>query len=191
MLNKIQKYIGIAKEIKEINEDENTEEQSGMLKSITNNIQNSIEVETDYKMFFIFIAIGMGFICLSLMFLPIILLSPQKFVTLFSIGSIVSLSSFIFVYGTQGYISMLFSPERKWFSMLYLVSIFVGLYYAFFHSYYLVSIICALIQLITLIIFTLTFIPGGSSGISLLVGMLRMPFNSLWMRITGRSYLPN
>jgi len=142
-------------------------------------------------MFTVILIVGLGFICLSLMFLPLILFSPQKFVTLFSVGSLITLSSFIFIYGTYGYLQMLFSYERRIFSTLYFLSIIVGLYYAYFQSYYLVSMICAVIQLITLIIFTLSFIPGGSSGISFFVSMLRIPCDSLMMRIRGQSYLPS
>ena len=190
MIDKVKNFV-IGKELNEVNEDENAEDKTGMLTKISNKFKSSIEVETDYKMFFIVIAIGLGFICLSLMFLPLILFSPQRFVSLFSIGSIITLSSFIFIYGTSGYLQMLFSYERRLFSSLYLLSIVVGLYFAFFHSYYLISMICAVIQLITLIIFTLSFIPGGSTGISFFTSMLRMPFDGLLMKIRGASYLPS
>ena len=55
----------------------------------------------------------------------------------------------------------------------------------------MISLICAVIQLITLVIFTLSFIPGGSGGISIVISMVRMPFDSMWMRLKGKSYLPS
>jgi len=124
------------------------------------------------------------------MFLPAAFLFPQKFVSLFSLGSLVILTSFIFIYGTAGYFELLFSRSRITFTLLFISSIFVGLYFAFFKSYYIISLICAMIQLVTLIIFTLSFIPGGQTGISFMLSMMKAPFASLWQKIRGGSYLP-
>jgi len=174
-----------------VNEENNANENTGMLNKIKSTIQNSFEVEKSYKIFFILLIVGMGLIFLSLIFLPVALISPQKFVSLFSLGSIVSLSSFIFVYGTAGYLELLFSRSRVTFTLLFISSIFIGLYFSFFRGNYVVSLICALVQLITLIIFTLSFIPGGQTGISFIFSMISAPFSSLWMKIKGGSYLPS
>lgn len=149
-------------------------------------ILDIIEVEKSYTLFFTFIAVGIGLIFLSLLFLPMAVLAPQKFVSLFSLGSFVTLISFIFIYGTSAYLGMLFSSSRAIFSTLFIISIFLGLYFCFFNqTYYLIALFCALIQLITLIIFTLSFIPGGSMGISFLTNMLMSPARSFINKFTA------
>lgn len=174
-----------------VNEDTNASESSGMLNKFKDNIKNTLEVEKSYKTFFIFIMVGIGLIFLSMIFLPAIVLAPQKFVGLFSLGSIIILLSFIFVYGTYGYLELLFSPTRVTFTLMFIFSLFISFYFSFIRSNYLISLVCSLVQMITLIIFTLSFIPGGQSGISFILSMIKSPFSSLWLKIRGGSYLPS
>ena len=149
--------------------------------------KNAIEVEKSYTLFFIFLATGIGLMFLSLAFLPIAWLSPQKFVSLLSLGSLTTLISFVFIYGTSAYCEMLFTKTRALFSCLFIFSTLLGIYFCFFnHSYYIVALVCALIQFITLIIFTLSFIPGGSMGISFITSVLMSPVYSMWSRVTGK-----
>jgi hypothetical protein len=162
-------------------------ENTGFIGKIKNCLKNTFEVEKSYKLFFIILSVGLGLIFLSLVFLPLVWITPQKFVSLFSLGSLVTISSFVFVYGTSAYLEMLFSKQRALFTILFLVSIFLGIYFAFNQTYYIISLICAVIQLITLIIFTLSFIPGGSMGISFITNILLAPVNSLWNKIKGSS----
>ena len=174
-----------------VNEDTNASENSGMLNKLKNNVKETFEVEKSYKYFFIFIIVGIGLIFLSLLFLPAVVFFPQKFVGLFSLGSLIVLSSFIFIYGTGGYLELLFSRSRITFTIMYIASICVGIYFSFIKNYYIISLISALIQMVTLIIFTLSFIPGGQTGINFMFGLLKSPFSALWLKIRGGSYLPS
>jgi hypothetical protein len=153
-------------------------------------LQDNIEVEKSYKTFMMLIFIGLGMLCLSLVFLPVIILSPYKFVMCFSLGSLIILASFIFIYGTKSYFEILFSKERFPFTLLFLGSIFLGLFFSL-GNYFIFSVLCAGMQLITLIVFTLSFIPGGKSGISFIGRMMTSPFTNFWMRVRGQSYLPS
>lgn len=150
-------------------------------------IKNSFEVEKSYKLFFLMMAVGLALIFLSLIFLPMVLFTPTKFVSLFSLGSLVILISFVFIYGTSGYLEMLFSKQRLPFTLLFLFSIILGIYFAFIKAYFFISIICAVIQLVTLVIFTLSFIPGGKTGITFIFGMLSSPFSGILNRFKGQS----
>jgi hypothetical protein len=161
-------------------EDIEAGDSSSLLGQIKTNIKESIEVKTSYKWFLIIASIGFLFVFLSLLFLPFVAINPQKFLTLFSIGSILILSSFIFIYGTTEYFRMLFTNERFVFTSVYIVSILLGLYSAYVKNLYILSFICVLIQIITLVIFTLSFIPGGKSGISFILNMLITPVKRLF-----------
>lgn len=168
-----------------VNEDLEAGDNSGMLNKIKINIGNSIEVEKSYKTFFIVLAVGLGMLALSLIFLPFVVIQPQKFLSLFSIGSFLVLASFIFIHGTTEYFKKLFDSSRRIFTIAYLISLILGFYYAFVKGYFLISLICTIVQLITLIIFTLSFIPGGRSGITMILSMLQSPVLNMVGKITG------
>jgi hypothetical protein len=153
---------------------------SSLLGKIKNNFQETVEVETSYKSFFITLAIGLAFIFFSLLFLPFLALNPQKFLMLFSIGSFIIISSFIFIHGTSEYLKMLFNKERRIFSLVYIISIIAGFYSAYIQNNYILSLVSACAQFVMLIIFVLSFIPGGRAGISVILGLLMSPIRSLW-----------
>jgi hypothetical protein len=169
-----------------------TEEQlqSSCKDKLMKKLQDNIEIEKSYKTFFILLTMGLGLLCLSLIFLPFIILSPHKFILCFSFGSLIILISFIFIYGTKKYFEILFSANRFLFTILFLASILLGIFLSL-AGYFFFSVLCAISQLITLIVFTLSFIPGGSGGISFIGRMLSSPFSNFFMRIRGQSYLPS
>lgn len=137
---------------------------------------NTIEVEKSYTAFFIMLAIGGFVLFLSLIALPTAILFPKKFVMLFSMGSLLVIMSFIFVHGTKEYFKMLFNSGRAYLTTLYFLSIFVGIYFSFTDSYFFISHICAVIQLITLVTFVLSFVPGGNHGINFIWSSIKSIF---------------
>jgi hypothetical protein len=155
-----------------------------------NLIHRHIEVEKSYKLFFIILSIGLGLVCLSLIFLPVIAFSPQKFVMCFGLGSMTIITSFLFMYGTVGYFEILFSKQRFPFTVLFLSSMILGIYFAYLDKY-IYSILCAAAQLLSLVMFVLSFTPGGQTGIRFIGRTLLSPFSNFWMRLRGQSYLPS
>jgi hypothetical protein len=154
---------------------------------IKKNLSQSIEVDKSYKSFFIALSVGCGFIFLSLIFLPWIAFAPQKFLSFFSLGSLITMFSFIFIHGTSTYCSMLLSKERFIFTIIYFASVFVSIYTAYINQSYILSLVSVTVQVFTLIIFCLSFIPGGKSGINFLLSMAWAPFAEFINRIKGNS----
>ncbi len=134
------------------------------------------EVEISYTYFIVTFAIGFLVLFISLFFLPYAIIKPQKFVSLFSLGSVIIVSSFIFLNGTRNFISKLFDSGRKVFTILFLVSIFVGIYFSYNETYIIISHLCALFHLLSLVSFVLIFIPGGYLGINFLWGSVKSIF---------------
>jgi len=176
-VNKIKGYVKVNTIDMEANivQDQNM----GIAEKMKKCVKDFFEVEKSYKLFFIVLLTGLALILLSLMFLPIAWLSPHKFVSLFSLGSLVTLFSFIFIYGTSEYFQILFSKNRALFTILFLFSILLGIYFAFNKTYYIISLVCAVVQMITLVVFTLSFIPGGGMGINFMKNMLFSRFISM------------
>lgn len=141
--------------------------------TFTDKCLSYLEVEKSYTAFFIVLGFGAFILFLSMMFLPLVLFRPQKFVSLFSLGSLLTILSFIFIYGTKEYFKMLFNSSRALLSSLYFVSIFVGIYFSFTDTWMFISHICAVVQLFTLITFVLSFLPGGNAGINFMWSTLK------------------
>ena len=129
------------------------------------NLPRFLNVEKNYKRFTLCLMIGLIFLFFSIISLPISLFNPSRFISTFSLGSLIIIFSFIFHYGSQEYFSIIFSRERRKFTISYLCSLFIGFYFMMNPTYYLISFGCNVIQFIILIMFVLTFIPGGERGI--------------------------
>jgi len=169
-----------------MDDDLESNDQTSMIKSVKNNIKQSIEVETNYTTFFIVFSIGIIFIILSSLFLPIVILSPSSFVSLFSIGSIIIITSFIFIYGTSSYLSMLFEGKRCIFTLIYFASIIFGIYFSFISKNYLICLVSAVVQIVMLCIFVLSFVPGGESGISFILHGIKSMITTLIRKIISK-----
>ena len=150
--------------------------------SLINKISKCFEVEKSYTNFFILLFIGLGLIGFSFFFLPMAILAPKKFVSLFSLGCIVTITSFIFYYGTYDFLLMLFKKDRRLITIGFLLSVGIGVYFSFNPTYYIISLICTGIQMIVMIMFILSFIPGGKSGINLIISIITSPFKKLFFR---------
>lgn len=160
------------------NNDIESEEQTTLLKKITSTAKETIEVEVNYTMFFIVLGTGLLFIIISFLYLPFVLLYPWKFSAFFSFGSFLFLLSFIFVYGTCGFINILFKKERIAFTLIYIVSLIIGNILSHKLNLYLIVLLCSGVQLLTVGIFFISFIPGGISGLRLVLGAMKIPFFS-------------
>ena len=150
--------------------------------TLISKISKCFEVEKSYTNFFILLFIGLGLIGFSFFFLPMAILAPKKFVSLFSLGCIVTITSFIFYYGTFDFLLMLFKKDRRLITIGFLLSIGIGLYFSFNPTYYIISLICTGIQMVVMVMFILSFIPGGKSGINLIISMITSPFKKIFFR---------
>lgn len=107
-------------------------------------------------------------LCLAMVFLPVIAtpFGMRKYVLLHTLGSILLIGSFSFLWGPWNHIKSLFSTERLFFTLSYLVSLFGGLYAvvvwqsAVFSALALISQICLVVWQI------IATIPGGKIGLS-------------------------
>ena len=143
---------------------------------------DKIEIEKSIIIFLALFGTGILLLFLSLVFLPVIIITPAKFSLCFSLGSLLFLTSFLFWYGTKKYFEKIFSKERFWISILFVVSIFIGCGFAL-GKHYLISLICSVFQLVNLVLFILTFLPGGKLGINCIKNIIKSPFSGIWTRM--------
>ena len=142
-------------------------------------IISKVEVEKNTTVFISLLGIGCFLICLSLLMIPLIITSPSKFSMCFGLGSVLILISFLFYHGTKNYVMKLFDKKRFIITILFICSIFLGLIFSL-GKHYFISLLCSLFQLISLILFILTFIPGGKYGINCIKRKMSSPFINIF-----------
>ncbi|EGV63310.1 SFT2-domain-containing protein [Yamadazyma tenuis ATCC 10573] len=115
-------------------------------------------------------------ICIFLF--PILSLKPRKFALLWSLGSILFLVSFGVLQGTKAYILHLFSSTRIIFSIVFITSIMMTLVCSVGLKSTLLSIIFAVIQLLSAIWYTVSYFPLGKQTLNLASSVARSQVDS-------------
>ena len=153
------------------------------LNKLKNFFVSKIQVETSYLRFGIIFFTGIAIIIISFLFLPLIIITPKKFTLLFTLGTFVSISSFLFYFGTNKFFDVLFNKDRIWFTVAYLTGFFGCLFFpAFFGKNYILILVFSGLEMISTLFFILTFIPGGYSSIKMFTNIffsqIKRLFNS-------------
>jgi hypothetical protein len=110
------------------------------------------------------LGLGLLFFSFASLYIPIIVLKARKFALLFSLGSLFTLGSFSFIWGPCNHIKHLFSKERLPFTSVYLGTLFSTLYFAIGLQNYILTSVAAVGQVIALLWFVISYIPGGQTG---------------------------
>ena len=164
-----------------ISSDNNMPNKESCLTKFKNFFISNIQVETSYLKFGIVFVTGMAIVIISFFFLPLILIAPKKFALLFALGTFVSLSSFIFYYGTLQFFELLFNKDRIWFTVIYLSGFFGCLFFpTFFGKNYFIILVFSGLELISTLFFILTFLPGGYSSIRMFTNLFISQFKRLF-----------
>ena len=104
--------------------------------------------------------------------IPLLTVRPQKFALSFTCGSISFMASFGILKGPQEHLLSMLAPDRAHFTVVYLGSMFLTLYLTFTsggaQGYVLVMGASAL-QLMCLLWYLVTFLPGGATGMKILM----------------------
>ena len=145
-------------------------------------IITKVEVQKNMTVFLSLLGLGSLILCLSIFMLPFIITSPSKFSLCFAMGCILVLVSFLFYHGTKNYVIKLFDKKRFTITVLFICSILVGILFSF-GKHYFISLFCSLFQLLSLVLFVLTFIPGGKNGIQCIKRQVSSPFVRIFMRM--------
>ena len=149
---------------------------------MANAIIKKVEVEKNMTIFMSLLSIGCFLLCISIFLIPLIITAPSKFSMCFGLGSVLILISFLFYHGTKNYIIKLFEKKRFVITILFICSIIFGLIFSI-GKHYFISLLCSLFQLISLILFILTFLPGGKYGINCIKRKMSLPFIKIFSRL--------
>ncbi|KAI0270639.1 SFT2-domain-containing protein [Gloeopeniophorella convolvens] len=103
-------------------------------------------------------------ICFAVAFftLPLLAVRPAKFALSFSLGSLLVMFGFAVLIGPLNHIKHLISKERLPFSVAYLGSLGLTLYFALGPHSYFGCLVGAVVQVLALVSYILAYFPGGA-----------------------------
>jgi len=142
-----------------------------LARSATTTISENAISRQRWVSFFGGVALGTGLISLSLWFLPMIVFMPQKFALLFTLGSVSFMSSFSILRGHAAFARHLLSRSRVLFSATYVTSMVGTLWASLIYRSYIFTVFFAVIQVVALSWFLVSYIPGGKRALSLAAGL--------------------
>lgn len=165
-------------------------ETSGALNANISSLTSSLEAQLPQKVlgmnyqqrFKVFISClfvsGLFFSLAFFVGLPMITVRPQKFALSFTCGSFAFMSSFAILKGPYNHCMSMLSSERIPFTVVYLLSMFTTLYLTFTAGGvkgYVFVLSASAAQLISLLWYLVTFIPGGTNGLKIVAtGMVKI-----------------
>lgn len=124
--------------------------------------------------FFVFIAFAM--------FLPVMVLMPQKFAICFTIGCVLIIGSFFALKGPKNQLAHMFSRERLPFTLGFISSMVGTIYVSMVLHSYVFSVLFSVLQVLALSYYAISYFPGGSAGMKFLSSTL----TSLILKCFGR-----
>jgi len=93
--------------------------------------------------------------------LPLLAIRPAKFALSFSLGSLLVMFGFSVLIGPINHLKHLVSRERLPFSIAYVASLALTLYFSLGAHSYIGSLLGAIVQVIALVSYVLAYFPGG------------------------------
>lgn len=123
--------------------------------------------------FGLFLASGVFFIFIAFtMFLPVMMLMPQKFAICFTIGCGFIIGSFFALKGPKNQLAHMSSKERLPFTLGFVCSMVGTIYVSMVLHSYLLSVFFSVIQVMALAYYSMSYFPGGSAGMKFLSSAL-------------------
>eukprot|EP01016_Furgasonia_blochmanni_P002603 TRINITY_DN11008_c0_g1_i1.p1 TRINITY_DN11008_c0_g1~~TRINITY_DN11008_c0_g1_i1.p1 ORF type:complete len:309 (-),score=33.44 TRINITY_DN11008_c0_g1_i1:83-949(-) len=119
------------------------------------------ESAMSYKNFIILAVIGLVFFLLALLNLPFIIFFPEKFVGLFSLGSLCFLAGLAILKTPHQFFKTMLSPEKRIYFTGYVLSLLGSLYYSIIDKSYIMALVLCVAQTYALAWLISTTIPGG------------------------------
>ncbi|KAJ1661998.1 protein transport protein sft2 [Coemansia sp. RSA 1836] len=102
---------------------------------------------------------------LAFMALPLMIMSPQKFATAFSLGSLSTISGIALLRGPRAHTQHMVSRERLVFTLTYFGSVFFTLFFSAIAHSYLGTLFFVIIQIVALVWYVVSYFPGGAAGL--------------------------
>ncbi|KAL8506908.1 hypothetical protein ACS0TY_017701 [Phlomoides rotata] len=138
-----------------------------------NSATSSVPSGKSLVYFGFFLAAGVFFIFIAFtIFLPVMVLKPQKFAICFTIGCAFIVGSFFALKGPRGQLSHMLSKERLPFTVGFFGSMAGTIYVSMVLHSYVLSVLFSVLQVLALMYYAISYFPGGSAGLRFLSSSL-------------------
>lgn len=121
---------------------------------------------------FIFIGLGCFCLVLSTFYIPVLVFKARKFALLFTLASCLFILGFSFLIGFKSLMSSLFSKQKIIVSISYTVCLILTLYFSMFMQSTALTVLFAVLQIISLSFMLFGVAPKGTSSSFKLFGTL-------------------
>ncbi|KAH1121272.1 hypothetical protein J1N35_004432 [Gossypium stocksii] len=123
--------------------------------------------------FGLFLAAGVFFVFIAFtMFLPVMVLMPQKFAICFTLGCGFIIGSFFALRGPKNQLAHMSSKERLPFTLGFIGSMVGTMYVSMVLHSYILSVLFSVVQVLALAYYAVSYFPGGSAGLKFLTSAL-------------------
>ncbi|XP_047977301.1 protein transport protein SFT2-like [Salvia hispanica] len=138
-----------------------------------NSATSSVPSGKSLVYFGFFLAAGVFFIFIGFtIFLPVMVLKPQKFAICFTIGCAFIVGSFFALRGPKNQLIHMLSKERLPFTLGFLGSMIGTVYVSMVLHSYILSVFFSVLQVLALLYYVVSYFPGGSAGLRFLSSSL-------------------
>lgn len=145
-------------------------------KGVSGSFQNatsSVPSGKSLMYFGLLLASGVFFIFIAFtVFLPAMVLMPQKFALCFTLGCAFIIGSFFALKGPKNQFAHMTSKERLPFTLGFIGSMVGTIYVSMVLHSYILSVAFSVIQVMALSYYAISYFPGGSTGIKFLSSTL-------------------
>ena len=163
------------------NRSHNNNNSIGRLQNYLLGLTDRLQIQSNMKIFFLCLLLcGFNFFS-CLLSLPFIFIRPSNLLSSLSFANILLILSFLFYYGSNRFFGFLRDSKRFRITLIHLILIILGLCLPMFRGYIL-SFLLDLALITTTIMFLLTIIPGGQSGINAIQGSLYSMFFEIFKK---------
>ncbi|XP_042485920.1 protein transport protein sft2-like [Macadamia integrifolia] len=123
--------------------------------------------------FGLLLATGVFFIFIAFtMFLPVMVLMPQKFAICFTLGCAFIIGSFFALKGPKNQLAHMSSKERLPLTLGFVASMVGTIYVSMVLHSYILSVLFSVFQVLALLYYAISYFPGGSAGVKFLTSAL-------------------
>ncbi|XP_042039703.1 protein transport protein SFT2-like [Salvia splendens] len=138
-----------------------------------NSATSSVPSGQSLVYFGFFLGAGFFFIFIAFtIFLPVMVLKPQKFAICFTIGCAFIVGSFFALRGPKNQLSHMLSKERLPFTIGFLGSMVGTICVSMVLHSYILSVFFSVLQVLALLYYVVSYFPGGSAGMRFLSSAL-------------------
>ncbi|KAL7186796.1 hypothetical protein ACSBR2_028508 [Camellia fascicularis] len=138
----------------------------GNLQSATSNLPSGKSL----MYFGILLATGVFFVFIAFtMFLPVIVLLPQKFALCFTLGCCLIIGSFFALKGPKNQFLHMSSKERLPFTLGFVGTMVGTIYVSMVLHSYILSVLFSVLQVLALAYYAVSYFPGGSAGMKFML----------------------